>query len=132
VVPEHPGGRAAATWWQAGTAKMEEMEKIVVRMEKIIVRMEKIVVRMEKFLVKVEKYIVYSWQDWSCYLKAVTHGCSSGHKEVALCCLFLSEMRFQSGECCRIVENSLDLRMEKKNGENGENSSENGESGENG
>ncbi len=44
MVPEHPGGRAAATGWQAGTAKMEEMEKIVVRMGKIIVRMEKIVV----------------------------------------------------------------------------------------
>ncbi len=83
VVPEHPGGRAAATGPQAGTAKMEKMEKIVVRMEKIIVGMEKTVVRMEKFLVKVGKFIVYSWQDWSCYLEAVTRGLSSGHKERA-------------------------------------------------
>ncbi len=35
VVPEHPGRRAAATGPQAGKAKMEKMEKIVVRMEKI-------------------------------------------------------------------------------------------------
>ncbi len=60
VVPEHPGGRAAATGPQAGTAKMKKMEKNVVRMEKIIDRMEKIVVRIEKFLVKVEKIILYS------------------------------------------------------------------------
>ncbi len=64
VVPEHPGGRAAATGPQASTAKMEKMEKIVVRME--------------KFLVKVEKIIVYFWQDWSCYLEAVTRGLWSG------------------------------------------------------
>ncbi len=68
VVPEHPGGRAAVTRPQAGTAKMEEMKKIVVRMEKTIDRMEKNEVRMEKFPVKVEKIIVYFWQDWSCYL----------------------------------------------------------------
>ncbi len=96
VVPEHPGGRAAATWPQAGTAKMEKMEKFVVsRMEKNIDRMEKIVVRMEKFLVKVEKNIVYFWLDWthwSCYLEAVTRGLWSGHKERALRCLFRSEM----------------------------------------
>ena len=85
MVPEHPGGRAAATGPQAGPAEMEKMEKIIVRMEKIIVRMEKI-------LVKVEKVIVYSWQDWSCYLEAVTRGLSSGHKERALRCLFCSEM----------------------------------------
>jgi hypothetical protein len=71
---------------------MEKMEKIVVRMEKIIVRMEKIVVRMEKFLVKVENIIVYYWQDWSCYLEAVTHSLSLGHKERAFRCLFRSEM----------------------------------------
>ncbi len=29
VVPEHPGGRVAATGPQAGTAKMEKMEKII-------------------------------------------------------------------------------------------------------
>jgi hypothetical protein len=58
VVPEHPGGSAATTGPQAGTAKMEKREKIVVRME--------------KFLFKVEKIIVYFWQDWSCYLDAVT------------------------------------------------------------
>ncbi len=92
VVLEHPGGRAAATGPQAGTAKMEKMEKIVVRMEKNIDRMEKIVVRMEKFLVKVEKIMVYFWQDWNCYLKAVTCGLWSGHKERALRCLFRSEM----------------------------------------
>ncbi len=92
VVPENPGGRAAATGPQAGTAKMEKMEKNVVRMEKNIDRMEKIVVRMEKFLVKVEKIIIYFWQDWSCYLEAVTSGLSSGHKERALRCLFRSEM----------------------------------------
>ncbi len=56
MVPEHPGGRAAATGPQAGPAKMEKMEKMIVRME--------------KFLVKVQKIIVYSWQDWSCYLEA--------------------------------------------------------------
>ena len=96
MVPEHPGGRAAATGPQAGPAEMEKiiirMEKIVVRMEKIIDRMEKIIDRMEKFLVKVEKIIVYFWQDWSCYLEAVTRGLSSGHKERALRCLFRSEM----------------------------------------
>jgi hypothetical protein len=69
VVPEHPGGRAAATGPQAGRAKMENMDKIVVKMEKIIVIMGKNVVRMEKILVKVEKIIVYSWQDWNCYLE---------------------------------------------------------------
>jgi hypothetical protein len=78
VVPEHPGGRAAATGPQAGSVKMEKMEITVVRMEKIIDRMDKILVRMEKFLVKVEKNIVYSWQDWSCYLEAVSRGLSSG------------------------------------------------------
>jgi hypothetical protein len=92
VVPEHPGGRAAANGPQAGPAKMEKMEKIIVRMEKIIVRMEKIIVRMEKILVKVEKNILYSWQDWSCYLETLTRGLSSGHKERALRCLFCSEM----------------------------------------
>ena len=68
-----------------GPAKMEKMEKIIVRTEKIIVRME-------KFLFKVEKIIVYSWQDWRCYSEAVTRGLSSGHKERALRCLFRSEM----------------------------------------
>ena len=92
VVPEHPGRRAAATGPQAGTAKMEKMEKIVVRMEKNIDRMEKIVVRMEKIHVKVEKIIVYFLQDWSCYLEVVTRGPWSGHKEHALRCLFRSEM----------------------------------------
>ncbi len=76
--PEHPGGRAAATGPQAGPAKVEKMEKIIVRMEKIIVRME--------------KNIVYSWQDWSCYLEAVTRDLSLGHKERALRCLFRSEI----------------------------------------
>ncbi len=71
---------------------MEKMEKIVVRMKKILVRMEKILVRMEKSLVKVKKNIVYSWQDWSCYLEAVTSGLSSGHKERAFRCLFRPEM----------------------------------------
>jgi hypothetical protein len=71
---------------------MEKIDKIVVKMEKIIDRVEKIVVRMQKFLVKVEKIIVYFWQDWSCYLEAVTRGLSSGHKERALRCLFRSEM----------------------------------------
>ena len=47
---------------KAGQAKMEKMETFLVRME--------------KFLVKVEKIIVYSWQDWSCYLEAVTCGLS--------------------------------------------------------
>jgi hypothetical protein len=61
-------------------------------MGKFIDRMEKIVVRMEKIIVKVEKIIVYSWQDWSCYLEAVTRGLSSGHKERALRCLFCSEI----------------------------------------
>ncbi len=39
-------------------------------------KMEKLLVRMEKFPVRVEKVIVYSssWQDWSCYLEAVTRG----------------------------------------------------------
>jgi hypothetical protein len=92
VVPEHPGGRSAATEPHAGTAKMENMENIVVRMEKKKIRMEKIVVRMEKSLVKVENIIVYYWQDWSCYLEAVTRGLSSGHKERALWCLFRSEI----------------------------------------
>jgi hypothetical protein len=78
MVPEHPGGRAATTGPLAGTAKMEKVEKIVVRME--------------KFLVKVEKIILYFWQDWSCYLDAVTCGLWSGHKERALRCLFRSEM----------------------------------------
>jgi hypothetical protein len=92
VVPEHPGGRAAATGPHAETAKMEKIrKKIVVRMEKIIDRMEKIGV-MGKFLVIVEKIIVYFWQDWSCYLEAVTRGLWSGHKERALRCLFRSEM----------------------------------------
>jgi hypothetical protein len=54
--------------------------------------MEEILVRMETFLVKVKKVIVYSWQDWSCYLEAVTRGLSSGHKERALLRLFRSEM----------------------------------------
>jgi hypothetical protein len=27
---------------------------------------------MEKIIVKVEKIVVYFWQDWSCYLEAVT------------------------------------------------------------
>jgi hypothetical protein len=54
--------------------------------------MEKIHINMEIFLVKVEKNIVYSWQDWGCYLKAVTRGLSSGHKERTLHCLFRSEM----------------------------------------
>jgi hypothetical protein len=71
---------------------MEKKEKIVVRMEKINDRMEKIVVRMEKFLVKVEKNTVYFWQDWSCYLEAVTRGLWSVHKERALRCLFRSEL----------------------------------------
>jgi hypothetical protein len=84
VVPEHPGG-TAATAAENRSAKKEKMEKNLVRMEKIIDRMEKI-------LVKVEKIIVYSWQDWSCYLKAVTRGLLSGHKERALRCLFRSEM----------------------------------------
>ncbi len=60
MVPEHPGGRAAATGPQAGPAKVEKMEEIVVRMEKILVRMEKIFVGMEKIPVKVEKIIVFS------------------------------------------------------------------------
>jgi hypothetical protein len=68
-----------------GRVKKEKMEKILVRMEKILDRMEKI-------HVKVEKIIEYSWQDWSCYLEAVTRGLSSGHKERALCCFFRSEM----------------------------------------
>ncbi len=78
MVPEHPGGRAATTGPQAGTAKMEKMEKTFVRME--------------KFLSKVEKIIVYFWQDWTCYLEAVTRGLWSRHKERALRCLFRSEM----------------------------------------
>ncbi len=85
MVPEHPGGRAAATGPQAGPAKMEKMEKNIFRMEKILVRIKKI-------LVKVEKIIVYYWQDWSCYLEAVASGLSSGHKERALHCLFRSKM----------------------------------------
>ncbi len=48
-----PGGHMAATGPQAGPAKMEKMEKIIVRMKKILVRME-------KNLVKVERVIVYS------------------------------------------------------------------------
>jgi hypothetical protein len=75
-----------------GPEKMEEMGENIAKMEKIIARMEKILVRMEKCLVKVEKIIVYSWQDWSCYLEAVTRGLSSGHKERALRCLFRPEM----------------------------------------
>ncbi len=62
---------------------MEKMEKIIVIMEEIIVRLEKILVRMEKILVKVVKMIEFSLQGWSCYLEAVTHGLSSGHKERA-------------------------------------------------
>ncbi len=93
---------------------MEKMEKYVVRMEKNIVRMEKIVVKVEKIVVKVEKIIVYSWQDWSCYLEAVTRCLSSGHKERALRCLFRSEMLFRRGECCKIGENSLDSEWRKK------------------
>ncbi len=50
MVPEHPGGRAAATGPQAGPAKMEKMEKIIVRMEKILVRIEKFLVKVEKLL----------------------------------------------------------------------------------
>ncbi len=50
MVPEHPGGRAAATGPQAGPAKMEKMEKIIVRMEKILVRMEKILVKVGRNL----------------------------------------------------------------------------------
>ncbi len=70
---------------KTGRVKKEKMEKNLVRMEKILDRMEKI-------HVKVEKIIVYSWQDWSCYFEAVTHGLSSGHKERALRCLLRSEM----------------------------------------
>ncbi len=66
MVPEHPGGRAAATGPQAGPAKMEKLEKIIVRMEKLLVRME-------NFLVKVEKIIVYNPGG---YLEAVTRGLS--------------------------------------------------------
>ena len=62
---------------KTGRVKKEKMEKILVRMEKILDRMKKI-------HVKVEKIIVYSWQDWSCYLEAVSRGLSSGHKERAL------------------------------------------------
>ncbi len=47
-----------------------------------MIEWRKIVVRMEKFLVKVEKNIVFFWQDWSCYLEAVTRGLWSGHKPV--------------------------------------------------
>ncbi len=75
VVPEHPCG-TAATPPKTGRVKKVKMEKILVGMEKILDRMEKI-------HVKVEKIIVYSWQDWSCYLEAVTHGLSYGHKECA-------------------------------------------------
>ncbi len=67
---------------KAGQAKMEKTEKFLVKME--------------KFPVKMEKNVVYSWQDWSCYLEAVLRGISSGHKERALRCMFLSEMKFQS------------------------------------
>ncbi len=52
MVPEHPGGRAAATGPQAGPAKMEKMEKNIVRMEKFLVRMEKILVKVEKVIVQ--------------------------------------------------------------------------------
>jgi hypothetical protein len=92
VVPEHPGGRAAATGPQPGPAKMEKMEKNVLRMEEIIVRMEEILIRMDNVFVKVEEILVYSWQDWSCYLEAVSRGLSSGHKERALRCFFRSEI----------------------------------------
>ncbi len=92
MVPEHPGGCAAATGPQAGPAKMEKIEKKVVRMEKNLVRLETILVRMEKNLVKVEKIIINSLQDWSCYLEAVTRGLSTGRKERALSCLFRSKM----------------------------------------
>ncbi len=46
-------------------------------------KMEKIIVRMEKFAVKMEKIVVFAWKIWSCYLKAITRGLSSGHKERA-------------------------------------------------
>jgi hypothetical protein len=48
---------------EAGQANMEKMEKILVRME--------------KFPFRVEEIMEYSWQDWSCYLEAVTRGLSS-------------------------------------------------------
>jgi hypothetical protein len=70
---------------QPGLAKMEKMEKFLVRIEKYFVRME-------KFPGKMEKTIVCAWQNWGCYLKAVPRGLSSGHKERALCCLFHSEL----------------------------------------
>jgi hypothetical protein len=72
VEPDHPGGSALILQPKADQAKMEKMENFL----------------LEKFPVRVEKIIVYSWQDWSCYLEAVTRGLSSGHKERALCCLF--------------------------------------------
>jgi hypothetical protein len=60
VVPEHPGGRAAATGPQAGMAKMEKRDKIVVRMEKIIVRMEKFLSEWRKLLSKWRKLLYIS------------------------------------------------------------------------
>jgi hypothetical protein len=60
----------------AGPAKMDKMEKLLVRMENCFVRMK-------IFALKMEKIIVCALQILSCYLKAVPHGLSSGHKERA-------------------------------------------------
>jgi hypothetical protein len=89
-----------------GQEKMEKMEKFLVKMEKFLVRME-------KFLVRMEKNDVCSWQDWSFNLEAVARGVASGHMERALRYLFRSEIKFRSGEDCRIWETTLDSEWRK-------------------
>jgi hypothetical protein len=79
-----------STWYLNIPVELRQLPPKTGRVKKE--KMEKILVRREKIHVKMEKIIVYSWQDWSCYLEAVSRGLSSGHKERALRCLFRSEM----------------------------------------